>query len=203
MIWDENQTRSMAVNALLVACRRYPENASMSNSACSEFTLEATAKEMTFADCQEVAIAGENRGSAIVEKHNDKDRSQRQLWGHSGTCGNRRQRRIDQRETGGKAAALGKGQEGVFRGGAGRAGSSGGLLWGGANDTNEDDSRGRQGCTSKTCRQHAADRGISVDSRQQAPGRHSCANAGRWQGKAMAKLSLTGQKKGAKKLAPE
>lgn len=105
---------------------------------------------------------------AIVERHKDKDRRQRQLWGHSGTYGNRRQRRRDQRKTGGKVAALGKGQEGVCRGGVVRAGSSGGLFWGEANDTNEEDSRGRlqQACTSKTRRQRTVDQGISVDSRQ-------------------------------------
>lgn len=51
---------------------------------------------------------GENRESTTVRKNNDKDRSQRQLWGCSGTCGNRRQGRRDQREMGGKAAVLGK-----------------------------------------------------------------------------------------------
>lgn len=42
----------------------------------------------------------------------------------------------DQRETGGRAAILGEGQEGVCGGGAVKAESSGGLFWGRENDTN-------------------------------------------------------------------
>lgn len=45
MIWDENQTRSMAVNRIS-ARRRYPEKANMPYSA-TVFTMPDTAKEMT------------------------------------------------------------------------------------------------------------------------------------------------------------
>lgn len=48
MIWDENQTRPMAVRrirALLIAPQRYPEKASTPNSAGAGFVTEGTAKE--------------------------------------------------------------------------------------------------------------------------------------------------------------
>lgn len=73
MIWDENQTRPMAVRrirALLIAPQRYPEKASTPNSAGAGFVTEGTAKEKKY-------FVERTEGVYHFETNNDEDRSQR------------------------------------------------------------------------------------------------------------------------------
>lgn len=133
MIWDENQTRPMAVRrirALLIAPQRYPEKASTPNSAGAGFVTEGTAKEKNIL-LKEQRECNTSRQTMMRTEVKD---SHGIHVGAGGKVGE-----ANGVTGGGLQLAGGR----VFRGGAAKVGSAGRLFSAKTNDINKEETKGR------------------------------------------------------------